>query len=323
MKKTLRKLGLAFALFACGNAIYAQLPNEKFGKPSNQEWDYVGWGNASNADAIILCKTMNVTYEINDQFGNMAEGVNELNAESLQFLGNNRIDNSGILVNYDFKLRTKILKPEGAKHANIDITYYEGKDRTESNHDELTDIKIKVFSKNEKGKVVNKKINTSGFIKEHLDDNYVVLHVVVPDVEPGSIIEYQYTIRSPRPSFLYDWSFQECIPMVHSKCDINMPASIKFDMNTPINKLIKANVVADMITYDQNRTDMKGGKKCRTNHYTISGDYILPEGYPLKANQGDEKNNTQEKIASFTGKIKETAELPVYMPEGATSLRIK
>ena len=171
MKKTLKKLGLVLALLACGNEIYAQLPNEKFGKPSNLEWDYQGWGNASNADAIILCKTMTVTYEINEQFGNMAEGVNDLNTESLQFLGNNRIDDSGILVNYDFKLRTKIMKPEGAKHANIDITYYDGKLRSESNLDELTDLKIKVFSKNEKGKVVNKKINTSDFVKERIDDN--------------------------------------------------------------------------------------------------------------------------------------------------------
>jgi hypothetical protein len=36
----------------------AQLPNEKFGKPSSMEWEFNGWGEAVNADAIILCKTM-------------------------------------------------------------------------------------------------------------------------------------------------------------------------------------------------------------------------------------------------------------------------
>lgn len=60
MKKVLGKISLLFALAACGSIAYAQLPNEKFGKPSNLEWEYKGWGDAIDADAIILCKTMKV-----------------------------------------------------------------------------------------------------------------------------------------------------------------------------------------------------------------------------------------------------------------------
>ena len=52
MKTSLRKLGLLFAFVACGSIAMAQLPNEKFGKPSNLEWDYKGWGDAIDADAI-------------------------------------------------------------------------------------------------------------------------------------------------------------------------------------------------------------------------------------------------------------------------------
>ena len=123
MNLSFRKLFLLVAFFACGSLANAQLPNEKFGKPSNLEWEYVGWGDATDADAIILCKTMKVSYELTDQFGSMTENVTELNTDNMQFLGNNRIDESGIIVNYETKLRTKILKPEGAKHANIDITF--------------------------------------------------------------------------------------------------------------------------------------------------------------------------------------------------------
>ena len=109
MKKELLKICLLFAFITCGNMAYAQLPNEKFGKPTNLEWEYKGWGDAIDADAIILCKTMKVTYELTDQFGSMTENVTELNADNMQFLGNNRIDESGIIVNYEIKLRTKIL----------------------------------------------------------------------------------------------------------------------------------------------------------------------------------------------------------------------
>ena len=323
MRRNLLRICFLFALVACGSIVKAQLPNEKFGKPSDLEWEYKGWGDAIDADAIVLCKTMKVTYELTDQFGSMTENVTELNADNMQFLGNNRIDESGIIVNYEIKLRTKILKSEGAKHANIDITYCDGDlAKNNNNFDEMTDLKVRVFTKNEKGKVEKKNINTSNFTKERIDDNYVVLHVVVPDVQPGSIIEYNYKIRSPRATFLYDWAFQESIPTLHTKCDLEIPAFLKFNMNVPINKLIKSNVEAGMLTYDQNRSDMKAAKRCRTNHYTIVGDNILPEGQPLKHNQGGDDSKEQIKIANFTSQIIER-EQPTYLPDGVTHLKIK
>ena len=53
MHTSIRNL-LLVAFIICGASAKAQLPNEKFGKPSNLEWDFVGWGDALDADAIIL-----------------------------------------------------------------------------------------------------------------------------------------------------------------------------------------------------------------------------------------------------------------------------
>ncbi len=307
MNSTYQKLLLLVALFACVSTANAQLPNEKFGKPSNMEWDFVGWGNAVNADAIILCKTMKATYQLSDQLSNFNSSNSEIGYDNLGDFGKNDIDDSNILVKYEFRLRTKILKPEGARHANIDITYYQKDDMT--NADELTDLKIRVFTKNEKGKVEKRNVNTSAFVKERVDANYMVMHVVVPDVEAGSIIEYQYNITSPRPAFLYDWVFQESIPTVRSKCDIEIPAFLQFRMNAPINKLIKSSVEAGHLAYDTNRQDMKKGKTCVTNHYKIVGDYILPE---------------DEEIAVFTSQITTPPVTPpASLPKGSTHLRVK
>jgi hypothetical protein len=321
MNSTYQKLLLLVALFACVSTANAQLPNEKFGKPSNMEWDFVGWGNAVNADAIILCKTMKATYQLSDQLSNFNSSNSEIGYDNLGDFGKNDIDDSNILVKYEFRLRTKILKPEGARHANIDITYYQKDDMT--NADELTDLKIRVFTKNEKGKVEKRNVNTSAFVKERVDANYMVLHVVVPDVEAGSIIEYQYNITSPRPAFLYDWVFQESIPTVRSKCDIEIPAFLQFRMNAPINKLIKSSVEAGHLAYDTNRTDMKKAKTCVTNHYTIVGDHILPKGQVLK-NKQDGADKTAEEIANFTSQITKPAVTnQALMPAGSTHLRIK
>ena len=308
MTYSFRKLLILVACFAFGSMANAQLPNEKFGKPSSMEWEFNGWGDAVNADAIILCKTMTATYQLSDQVFSNTQG-SDFGFDNLQDFSKNEIDDSSILVKYEFRLRIKILKPEGAKHANIDITYYDPDNNKNVNFDELSDLKVRVFNKNEKGKVEKKNVNTASFVKERVDANYVVVHVVVPDAQVGSIIEYQYNITSPRPTYLYDWVFQDCIPTVRSKCDIDIPAFLQFKMNAPINKLIKSSVEVGHIAYDTNRTDMKKGKTCATNHYKIIGDYILP---------------TDEKIAVFTSQIiKPTVTPPAYIPADRTHLKIQ
>lgn len=304
----------------------AQLPNEKFGKPSSMEWEFNGWGDATDADAIILCKTMAVNYQLSDQVFNSNRSDTDLSTDNISDFGKNDIDDSNILVKYDVKLRTKILKPDGAKHANIDITYFDCSKEKKLTGDVITDLKIKVFTRNEKGKVEKKSVSTDAFVRERVNDDYMVLHVVVPDVQPGSIVEYQYSITSNRPAFLYDWVFQESIPTVHTKCDIEVPAILQFKMNVPINKLIKSGVEVGHLAYDTNRADLKKGKTCPTNHYKITGDYILPEGYVLKHNQSgsDGKPATMELIAPFTSQITTpVTTLPAAMPQGSTHLKVQ
>ena len=308
MDSSFLKTLLPVLALVLGRVAKAQLPNEKFGKPSSMEWDFIGWREATDADAVILFKSMKVTYQLTDQVSNNSQDTG-IDIDNLQDFGKNQIDESNILVRYEFRLRTKILQPEGARHANIDITYYDTDNGKTDNNDELTDLKIRVFSKNKKGKVEKRSITANAFARERVDANYMVMHVTVPEVQAGDIIEYQYNISSTRPAFLYDWAFQECIPTLYSKCDIDIPAFMQFNINAPINKRIKSSVEAGRLAYDTNRPDMKKGKSCPTNHYVIVGDYILPEG---------------EKIAAFTSQIVTPhVTRPAYMPEGCTHLVVK
>ena len=83
MRTSFSKLLLLVAFFAFGSMANAQLPNEKFGKPSSLEWDFVGWGDAIDADAIILCKTMKVTYQLSDQVSNFNQTDGAINTDNL------------------------------------------------------------------------------------------------------------------------------------------------------------------------------------------------------------------------------------------------
>ena len=162
MNYTFRTFFLVFVFI--GNMAYAQLPNDKFGKPSAMEWEFVGWGEATDADAIILSKSMKVEYQLSDQLFNYNLSLNDISADNLSDFGKNGIDDSNILVRYEISLRTKILKPDGARHANIDITYLNVNDKRKIIVDDLSDLKIKVFTKNEKGKVEKRNVNTGSFM---------------------------------------------------------------------------------------------------------------------------------------------------------------
>ena len=48
-----------------------------------------------------------------------------------------------------------------------------------------------------------------------------------PDVKPGSIIEYKYTVFSEGFS-LPSWDFQESIPVRYSRCEVEIPKGIEF-----------------------------------------------------------------------------------------------
>ena len=96
MTYSFRKLLLLVAFFAVGSMVFAQLPNEKFGKPSSMEWEFNGWGDAVNADAIILCKTMTATYQLSDQVFSNTQG-SDFGFDNLQDFSKNEIDDSSIL----------------------------------------------------------------------------------------------------------------------------------------------------------------------------------------------------------------------------------
>ncbi len=149
---------------------------------------------------------------------------------------------------------------------------------------------------------------------------------MVPDVKAGDIIEYQYSISSTRVAFLYDCSFQEEIPVLYAKCDMNIPAFIQFDMKVPIHPFIKSKVERGSINGEQGLGDMQAPKSYPSNHYVIEGHDILPKDLDLQRNNPDVE---AAKVSSAPGKvmytiatIKSAATRPAPLPEGKNHIMI-
>lgn len=306
-----------YLFFACLFLItlgHAQSPNTKWGKPSQMEWDLQAWGEAPDAEAVVLNRTMEVTYEITSQFASYSNANTELSLSTITNLGAN--DQSYMSVTYDNKLRIKILKDEGAGNANLDILYLD-----DAANPRLTDdigrLKVTVFSKNEKGKVARRMIKTNDFKQTRVDDHYSALQVRVPEVKAGDIIEYQYTVTSNRVTFLYDCTFQEEIPVLYAKCDMDIPGFLQFNMKVPIHPFIKSKVERGIVRSTQATSDMQAPKTYPSNHYIIEGHDILPKSLDL---QRKDASVEAAKVNSSPAQLMRTFALIKSVPNASVDL---
>lgn len=251
----------------CVNVMVAQ--NTKFGKPSQQEWDMQAWGEEPDAEAVVLCKMVDVSYNLSGAFQSFDSSGTEFSSSDVSTLGANKYMERGLTtMTYKVKMRTKILKESGRKYANVDIVYYSDDDDMHEN-EELTGMSAVVFYK-ENGKVKKIKAGNGNITTERLTDEFKVCHIRLPEATAGSIIEYQYELSSTRFPNLYDWYVQDDIPVMFTSCVMNIPVFLRFNMEVPIIANVKSNVKESTILFKNSSNDLSAPKYATSNLYTIT-----------------------------------------------------
>ena len=168
---------------------------------------------------------------------------------------------------YDVKVRTKILKDSGAKYATMDIITFNEEDDMDC-RDEIYEMKVMVIRQID-GKVKKKTVSSSNFKDERIDNHYCIRHIRIPDVKAGDILEYQYQLTSTRSTYIYDTQLQESIPVLYSKCKMEIPNILQFNVNRPIIPNVTASVALGSIIMASTNNDYKLAKKVVSNVYTI------------------------------------------------------
>ncbi|MBQ0085547.1 MAG: DUF3857 domain-containing protein [Prevotella sp.] len=194
-----RLISLLFAVSLC-NLAYCDLekPNTNWGKPTMEEMEFSGVSNEPDANAIVLYAERKVEYESSKNFFDVI---------------------------YEIKKRVKILKSDGKNEANISIDYH-----SSSSSKELI-YKLKASSFNMvNGKMVETKTKGSDVVTEQITDTWMRKKFTIPKVQEGSIIEYQYTIKSENCYSIRMWYAQEDIPVLYSKYDISIPEYFEFNL---------------------------------------------------------------------------------------------
>lgn len=198
---------LLIVSFLVSSNILAQtlnVPNLKWGHPTQDELRMTEYTPDITADAVVLCKTTDVQYVITKDV---------------------------IQVRYDVKGRIKILKPQGTKYANVDIIYTVN-DGVEGNREEVSNIKGTTFNlvngQLEKSELKSNMINT----QRAFDPKQKMLTLLFPDVKAGSVIEYEYTIISDLYREIKDWNAQCEIPVAYTRYEVSIPEWFGFYVQT-------------------------------------------------------------------------------------------
>ncbi|MDL2224378.1 DUF3857 domain-containing protein [Bacteroidales bacterium OttesenSCG-928-M06] len=109
------------------------------------------------------------------------------------------------------KSRIKIFNEEGIKYATIKIPYYTQGNKTEK----IQNLKAITYNY-ENGELIQTPLDLNQVYEEGMTYNWKRIVFTMPDIKPGSIIEFEYTVISPFLIHLREWEFQHNIPVLYS-----------------------------------------------------------------------------------------------------------
>ncbi len=92
----------------------------------------------------------------------------------------------------------------------------------------VSGVKGQTLTPGADGKVDRHKVGKRDILKEDLPNGYEMIRFTFPALEPGAIVEYEYTLRSDSPFYIPDWSFQLSEPVLHSEYVAEYPQTMSY-----------------------------------------------------------------------------------------------
>ena len=277
MKQTLLSL-FVLLVFSAPSAMAQGEVNMKFGKPAKEELQMTVYAPEPDAEAVVLCRLTDVSYTI---------------------------QSSGYLVDYREKVRIKVLRPTGVRHATVTIPCLSNEQQkgtvsvmkrrltlnafgggemfnddetgsatstlSDNNAEEtVEDLKATAYNL-ENGKVVKSRLKSSDVVTERVDDGLQQVRFTVPDVREGTVVEYEYCLHSGLFYQLHDWYAQCEIPVAYARLDMVIPAYLIYNIEEQGIQRLTGTCVTNSMRYKLESDPLAAPKVVNTNHYTYVG----------------------------------------------------
>ncbi|HVV56292.1 MAG TPA: DUF3857 domain-containing protein [Mucilaginibacter sp.] len=135
--------------------------------------------------------------------------------------------------------RVKIFNEKGKEYGNVRVEY-----DNMYGVDHILNVEAQTINL-ENGKIVITKIDPKQFYFEHTDKNKDALILSFPDVKPGSVVEYRYTLMRNMVSNFPAWYFQSDIPTRYSEFDALFNERLRFKAFTWMNQPFSRDTLTD------------------------------------------------------------------------------
>ena len=236
-------------------SIHAQ--NYKFGKVSEEEVAQTEHPKYKEANAAVLYKKQEVYYDLHKQTGlTLVTRVHE---------------------------RIKIYNKEGFDWANKEIRVYKNSSEVEK----VTSVKAYTYNLVD-GKLQEEKLRNKDVFEEETSRYRLTTKFTMPAVTEGSVIEWEYTIRSPFVTSIDEVTLQEVIPIDKLEVSLKIPEFFGFKVHyNPRSALIfpiEQNLDNFTYNYTQSKRNVGIGKtkferkkvEYLLNHYSLDQNEIPP-----------------------------------------------
>lgn len=121
--------------------------------------------------------------------------------------------------------RIKIFNDNGKKEADVHIKFFSG-DRLEY----ITGVQAQTINIVD-GKQEITKLDKKLIYTKEIDKYWSEVTFTFPNVKPGSVVEYKYTLGANSPTDMPDWDFQDKIPVRYSELKTSIPEIFYFRAN--------------------------------------------------------------------------------------------
>jgi transglutaminase-like putative cysteine protease len=127
----------------------------------------------------------------------------------------------------DVHTRIKILSKSGFDHGTVERSYY-----AEDGFQDVDDVEGVTYTLGPGGEVQRQELSDDDVFVETINEDYERVKFTLPNLQPGAVIEYRYTLTSDSPIRLPDWTFQHDEPTLFSRYDVRAPSFLQFSKLT-------------------------------------------------------------------------------------------
>lgn len=186
----MRSSFLSICILLCGLHLNAQ--DFRFGHVSKEEVMEEAHKKDKEANAAVLYRKVNTYYEISS--------------------------NAGFTVVTEVHERIKIYNKDGFDWANQEITYYQNGSDKES----VSGLKAYTYNIID-GKLEKEKLRKKDIFEEEINKYRLKTKFAMPAVSEGSVIEFEYSLRSPFVTSIDDIALQYTVPINRLEVRVKVP----------------------------------------------------------------------------------------------------